>query len=144
LSYEDAQKRVMRADELANGFAELWLFHSTTCYLRRKSMSKTAIISICLLFTAMMPAFRQAYGATQTIDGVVSDSMCGKYHLMPGKTAAQCVEECIKAKSSYVLVAGNKIYTLAAKPQAIAPFAGKHVQVQGEIKNNTIAVTTIR
>lgn len=106
-------------------------------------MRKTAIITVALLFIVMMPALWQAQAATQTVDGVVSDSMCEKTHMMPGKTAAQCVEECITAKSSYVLVAGNKIYALAAKPQTIAPFAGKHVQVQGEIKNNTIAVSAI-
>ena len=107
-------------------------------------MRNRAIITIALLSTVMMPALRQAYAAVQTIEGVVSHSMCGKTHMMPGMSAAQCVAECIKEKSSYVLVAGNKIYTLSAKPQTLAPFAGKHVQVQGEIKNNTIAVTAIR
>jgi hypothetical protein len=107
-------------------------------------MRNRAIVTIALLSTVMMPAMRQARAAAQTIDGVVSDSMCGKTHMMPGMTAAQCVAECIKEKSSYVLVAGNKIYTLSAKPQTLAPFAGKHAQVRGEIKNNTIAVTAIR
>jgi len=45
--------------------------------------------------------------------------------------------------SSYTLVAGNKGYTLAAKPQTIAPFAGKHVHIEGDVKGNTITVTSI-
>jgi len=40
-------------------------------------------------------------------------------------------------------VAGNKGYTLAAKPQTIAPFAGKHVHIEGDVKGNTITVTSI-
>jgi hypothetical protein len=32
-----------------------------------------------------------------------------------GKTDAQCIQECIKSGSSYQLVAGGKMYTLAAR-----------------------------
>jgi hypothetical protein len=107
-------------------------------------MKNKAILSIVLVSFAFLPAVRQAYAATQTIDGVISDSMCGKTHMMPGKTDAKCAEECIKAGSSYVLVAGNKTYTLAGKPQTIAPFAGKHVQVVGDLNKNVLTVASIR
>jgi hypothetical protein len=40
-------------------------------------------------------------------------------------------------------VAGDKVYTLAGKPQAIAPFAGKHVHIEGDLKNDTLTVTSI-
>lgn len=63
--------------------------------------------------------------------------------MMPGKTDAQCIQECVKDGASYVLVAGAKVYTLAAKPQTIAPFAGKHVHVVGNIKDNALTVTSI-
>jgi hypothetical protein len=69
--------------------------------------------------------------------------MCGKKHMIPGKTDAQCVQECIKNGSSYTLVVGTKVYTLAAKPQTIAPFAGKQVHIEGDVKSNTITVTSI-
>jgi hypothetical protein len=45
--------------------------------------------------------------------------------------------------SSYTLVAGAKVYTLAAKPQTIAPFAGKEVHIEGDVKGNTITITSI-
>ncbi|MDP9049138.1 MAG: hypothetical protein M3O31_00220 [Acidobacteriota bacterium] len=106
-------------------------------------MKKTAILTCTLFLAATMPAMQQALAASQIVEGVVSDSMCGKTHMMPGKTATQCTEECIKAGSSYVLVAGDKTYTLAGKKTAIAPFAGKHVRIQGDLKVKTLTVTTI-
>jgi hypothetical protein len=70
--------------------------------------------------------------------------MCGKKHTMAaGKTDAQCVQECIKSGSSYALVTGSKVYTLAAKPQTIAPFAGKRVHIQGDVKGTIITVNSI-
>lgn len=106
-------------------------------------MQKTAAVTLALLSAIMIPAIQQVHAASQRIEGVVSDSMCGKKHMMPGKTDAQCVQECIKSGSSYTLVAASKVYTLIAKPQTIAPFAGKQVHIEGDVKGNTITVTSI-
>ena len=106
-------------------------------------MKKTAILTCTLFLAATMPAMQQALAASQIVEGVVSDSMCGKTHMMPGKTATQCTEECIKKGSNYVLVAGDKTFTLAGKKAAIAPFAGKHVRVQGNLIDKTLTVTAI-
>jgi hypothetical protein len=106
-------------------------------------MKKTSILALALMSGIMIPAIQQLHAASQTIDGIVSDSMCGKKHMMPGKTDAQCVQECIKNGSSYALVVGDKVYTLAGKPQTIAPLAGKRVHVEGIVKDNTITVTSI-
>ena len=106
-------------------------------------MRKAPILILAFVSAIMIPAVQQVYAAAKTIDGVVSDTMCGKKHMMPGKTDAQCVQECIKSGSSYALVAGDKVYTLAGKPQTIAPFAGKHVKIEGDLKDNTFTVTSI-
>jgi hypothetical protein len=98
---------------------------------------------VALLAAVALPAFQLARAAAQTFEGVVSDSMCEKKHMMPGKSDADCIAECIKAGSAYVLVADNKVYTLTAKPGVLAAYAGKHVKVQGELKNNTITVAAI-
>jgi hypothetical protein len=66
-----------------------------------------------------------------------------KKHMMPGKTDAECVQACVKDGSSYVLVSGAKVYKLAAKPQTIAPFAGKHVHIVGSVNDNSITVASI-
>lgn len=106
-------------------------------------MRKTPIITLALLSAAMIPAVQQVHAAAQPIEGVISDTMCGKKHMLPGKTDADCIAECLQGKATYALVSGNKVYTLTAKPQTIAPFAGKHVQVEGSVKGNTITVTGI-
>jgi hypothetical protein len=54
------------------------------------------------------------------------------------------LEECVKAGASYVLVSGNKVYTLSAKKGLIMPFAGKKVQVQGNLQGASITVTAIK
>ena len=106
-------------------------------------MKKTSLFALALMSAIMIPAIQQVHAASQTIDGIVSDSMCGKKHMIPGKTDAQCVQECIKSGSSYALVVGDKVYILAGKPQIIAPFAGKRVHIEGNLKDTTITVTSM-
>ena len=106
-------------------------------------MRKTPVLTLALMSAFMIPAIQQLHAAPQTIDGVVTDSMCGKKHMMPGKTDAECVQECIKSGSSYALVVGDKVYTLAAKPITIAPYAGKRVHIEGSLKDNTITINSI-
>jgi hypothetical protein len=106
-------------------------------------MKKSCIFTFVLASTFMVSGMQQIHAATQSFDGVISDTMCTKKHMMPGKTDAQCIQECVKGGASYVLVVGSKVYTLAAKPQTIAPFAGKHVHIEGSIKDSSITVTSI-
>ena len=106
-------------------------------------MRKTPIVALALLSAALIPAIQQVHAASRPIEGVISDTMCGKKHMLQGKTDAECIAECLKGKTSYALVVGDKVYTLAAKPQTIAPFAGKHVQVEGSVKGDTITVSSI-
>ncbi|HEY3706561.1 MAG TPA: hypothetical protein VGL22_15980 [Terracidiphilus sp.] len=107
-------------------------------------MKKPHTLSASLLALTLTLGPTLAFAAPQSFEGTVSDSMCGKKHMMPGKSDADCTKECIKAGSSYVLLSGDKIYTLSGKPADLAAFAGKHVKVQGELKQNTIAVSSIK
>lgn len=106
-------------------------------------MRKSSFIAVALMSAVMIPAIPQLHATSQSFEGIVSDTMCGKKHMMPGKTDSQCVQECAKSGSSYALVEGAGVYTLAVKPQTIAPFAGKHVHIEGSLKDNTITVTSI-
>ncbi len=106
-------------------------------------MKQSSLFAFALLSTVLIPAVQQIHAASQTIDGIVSDTMCGKKHMIAGKTDAECIQECMKSKVSYALVAGTKVYTLAGKPQSIASFAGKHVRVEGDLNGNTLTLTSI-
>lgn len=114
-------------------------------------MKKTPALTFALLLAFMISAVRQVHAADQTLEGFISDSMCGNNHMrmitqlkVPGKTAAECIQVCIKQKVSYALVVGNKVYKLDAKPQMIVPFAGKHVRIEGTLKDSTITATSIQ
>lgn len=106
-------------------------------------MKKVSIVTLGLLLAAMIPAIQRVYAATQGVDGVISDTMCGRKHMLQGKTPAQCIEQCTKEKAGYALVTKSKVYTLVGESQTIAPFAGKQVHVDGTIKDSTITVTAV-
>ncbi len=76
---------------------------------------------------------------------LLSDTMCGKKHMIPGKSDADCTRECMKTKGnwSYGLVVGDKVYRLDGDKDKIAAFAGKQASVTGEATGEKIAVTSI-
>lgn len=84
-----------------------------------------------------------AFAAEHTFKGVVSDSMCGRKHMMPGKSDAECIRECIKAKSKYALVTGDKVYILQGSAAEFEKVAGKHVQVTGDLEGSNLKVARI-
>jgi len=100
-------------------------------------------LALVILSFAIFPAVSQVY-ASQPLEGVISDSMCGREHMATGKTPAQCVKECIRNNSHYVLVTKDKIYNLTGKPQAVAPFAGKRVRIEGALDRDTVKVEAIQ
>ncbi len=105
-------------------------------------MRKTSIFALALT-AVMIPAIQQVHAASHPLEGVISDTMCGKKHMLQGKTDAECIQECLKGTAKYALVVGNKVYTLSGAPETIAPFAGKHVKVEGSVNGSTITVTAI-
>lgn len=106
-------------------------------------MKKSLILTLALALVALLPIARIAKATTQNYVGVVSDTMCGKKHMMPGKSDADCVRECVQAGAKYALVVGDRIYTLDANPATLSAFAGKKVQVSGELKGTTLSVVSI-
>jgi hypothetical protein len=126
----------MRSKASINGLTQ------STLHLKENNVKKHATATLALFAAVVIPAVPRVYAA-QFLDGVISDSMCGRKHMIAGKTPAQCVAECIRNNSRYVLVTKDKIYTLEGKPQAVAPFSGKHVLIDGTLKGNTVTVASI-
>jgi hypothetical protein len=81
---------------------------------------------------------------TETLTGTVSDTMCGKKHMMAGKSAAECTRECVKEGSDYALVVGDKVYTLKGDKAAIDKFAGDNVTVNGRLSGTTVTMKSIK
>jgi hypothetical protein len=80
---------------------------------------------------------------SHTLTGTVSDSLCGKTHSMGG-SAAECTRACVKGGASYVLVAGDKIYTLKGDKTAIDKFAGASATVTGTTNGSVLTVSSIK
>lgn len=87
-----------------------------------------------------------AAGKAQTFKGEVSDTMCGKKHMMEGD-AASCTRACVGKGSSYALVVGDKVYTLDAKDKTaldqLDKLAGKQASVKGTVDGDTITVSSV-
>ena len=105
-----------------------------------------------VLAAAMMTllAAPDAFAATGTWTGKISDSTCGLSHKATiahgGRkvTSAQCVEMCVKGGAKYVLVAGGKVYALANQDfEGLALHAGKWAKVSGDLQGTTITVTKL-
>jgi hypothetical protein len=82
--------------------------------------------------------------SSQKITGTVTDSMCGKEHMMEGLSAAECTRKCVKTGSDYALVSGEKIYTLKGNKAEIDKFAGANVVIDGEANGTTVTVKSIK
>src|SRR5262245_13967390 len=87
-----------------------------------------------------------AFAASRTLTGTVTDTMCGKKHMIAEKSDADCTHECMKSagKWTYGLVAGEKVYNLAGDSKQFDAFAGQRVEVTGELNANTITVQRVR
>jgi hypothetical protein len=107
-------------------------------------MKATPAMAAALIAVVLPLAASLARAATQTFEGIVSDSMCEKKHMMPGRSDADCIKVCLKSGSAYVLVTGARVYSLSGNPADLAHFAGKHVKVQGGLNHGTITVSAIQ
>ena len=80
----------------------------------------------------------------QKFTGTVTDSMCGKKHMMKGETAAQCTRDCVKEGSDFALVVGDKVYTLKGDTPAFDKFAGANVMITGKRSGTVVTVESIK
>ncbi|MGI9103499.1 MAG: hypothetical protein ACR2IF_13765 [Terriglobales bacterium] len=101
--------------------------------------------SLISVFIVLFVASLLAFAAPQTFTGIVTDTMCGKKHMMPGKSDAECVRECMKTKGdwTYGLVVGDKVYSLSGDKKQFDAFAGQRVKVTGDVAGSKIAVQAI-
>ena len=83
--------------------------------------------------------------ASMTLNGTVSDAMCGAKHMM--KDAVACTKGCVAKGSDYALVVGNKVYTLktsnAQEKAELAKLAGKMAKVTGDVTGDNVMVKTV-
>ena len=79
---------------------------------------------------------------TQTLNGVVSDAMCGATHNMQNMTAADCTRMCAK-QGGYALVVGKDIYKLQGHEADLDKLAAQTVTVKGAVSGKIITVESV-
>jgi hypothetical protein len=92
-----------------------------------------------------------AGAATMTMDGMISDSMCGATHAKMMEmhkdakmTDRDCTLACVKGGGKFVFVSGGKVYNVAnQKLTALTEHAGETVSVTGNVEGDTITVSKV-
>ncbi|HEY6185571.1 MAG TPA: hypothetical protein VIW67_25245 [Terriglobales bacterium] len=130
-----------------------WLRLLTYCLSRALAIS--LVITVVLVGGALAFAYGQTVKvprrssirpsglAYQPISGVITDSECGARHNKDAKmSATECARFCARNGSKYVLVDGEKRYTLTGNTEELSKFAGQRVTISGSRNGDTIQVSS--
>jgi hypothetical protein len=92
-------------------------------------------VGIGMAFTSNSP---------EHIKGYIGDSHCAESKSDMGAQAARikCVQKCMAGGAEAVLVSGDKVYKISNQ-KAVKKYAGKDVEVDANVNNDTIEVTKI-
>lgn len=90
------------------------------------------------------PEMAQAGSADQSFDGMIECAKCGAKHSPAlARNAADCVRICARMGEAFTLVDGDKVYQLEGDTNLLKQLATRRVRVTGEIRGNTIHVSSI-
>ena len=80
-----------------------------------------------------------------TLRGTVSDSFCTRHHYMlTGASDAECVRYCIAHRGTYVLLAGDKVYSLQNRPgHVLESLAGQTATLTGVLNGNVLEIKSV-
>ncbi len=114
-------------------------------HVRTQAISLASLLLLSLL--NVVPSLADKKGSSrQTFTGVVSDSMCGAKHMMPGD-AVGCAHACLKQGSKYALVVGDKVYTLETSDKSatdeLDKLVGQKAKISGTVNGDTIQVSSV-
>jgi hypothetical protein len=92
-----------------------------------------------------------AGAATMTMNGMISDSMCGvshakmmEMHKDAKMTDRDCTLACVKGGGKFVFVSDGKVYNVAnQKLAALTEHAGETVTLTGNVEGDTITVSKV-
>ena len=110
----------------------------------RRMLAVLGIMALGLGATALLAgdAPKEAKDTKVTVEGYISDSMCGLDHSdMMKKHGGEaefnetaCVQACVKGGAKYVIAdrVGSKTYNVKDQKK-VAEYAGKQVHIEGEL-----------
>jgi hypothetical protein len=108
--------------------------------------SKQAIGTVAAVILGAVIGLGSAAAADkQTLTGEVTDSMCGTQHTMGDPV--ECTRACAKRGSKYLLVVGDKLYSLNTENKTLLAVldqqAGKKATVTGTVNGVGVEVSTV-
>ena len=79
----------------------------------------------------------------KTLEGTVSDAMCGIKHGMGDMSDAECTVKCVEMGSKYALVVGGDVYELDGKSDDLRKLAGQKAKLTGMVDGKKIQVESV-
>jgi len=98
------------------------------------------LVAGMLLFAAGVPV---QSAETKTLEGTISDTMCGAKHMETNVTPAECTVKCVAMGSKYALVVGDNVYELNGKADDLKKLAGAKAKITGSVDGNKVQVTGV-
>ena len=107
-------------------------------------MRKSYVVGLALmagLFFAGNGTLQSA--EKKTLEGTISDTMCGVKHSMGNLSAAECTIQCVEMGSKFALVVGTEVYELDGKADELKALAGQKVKLTGNVDGKKIQVESV-
>lgn len=112
--------------------------------MTRRIMQGAAVLTMSFgMVAAPAVAQKGLLAGERTLNGVISDSMCGATHMAKDKSAAECTRMCVKQGQKYALVVGKDVYTLQGHEPELDKLAGQRVSIQGKLSGETLTVSSV-
>jgi hypothetical protein len=101
------------------------------------------LLLLCLALSMVLFMVSVAFAAATTVNGYVSDSMCGAKGAKDGHT--DCMNKCISKGAAYVVVTdGDQKVLNVSNPEALKGHEGHHVAVTGNVNGDTITIDSVK
>jgi len=104
----------------------------------KKYLSVLMMGGALLVSGLMFSRTSAAQGKGKTMEGVVTDAMCGAKHKMAD--AAKCTMGCAGKGAGLALLVGDKVYKLDGKTDGLEKMGGSKAKVTGAVSGDTITV----
>ena len=105
-----------------------------------KKLLLLCVLASVALFTVSIAA---AKGKAETVNGYVSDSLCGAKGA--NDKAADCTKKCLEKGAKMVVVTdGDQKVLTVDNPDALTGHEGHHVAVTGEVDGDSMHVDSVK
>jgi hypothetical protein len=111
--------------------------------LKERGMKRIGLILFAASVMFAMTAMADDMGKSMTVNGWVSDSVCGVKGANEG--AADCTKKCLAKGAKVVIVTdGDQKVLMVDNPDKLMGHEGHHIAVTGSVKGDSIHVDSMK